>query len=92
LEIDRSNWTSKTEELATALNKLAQEPNASNFAAARQSLTTFRTQFPMWMSLHTTQNWYQVQTWENRLLSMERLLNYGERILINRQNTPNAQQ
>jgi uncharacterized lipoprotein YddW (UPF0748 family) len=92
LEIARSNWTSKTEELATALNKLAQEPNASNFAAARQSLTTFRTQFPMWMSLHTTQNWYQVQTWENRLLSMERLLNYGERILINRQNTPNAQQ
>jgi uncharacterized lipoprotein YddW (UPF0748 family) len=92
LEIARSNWTSKTEELATALNKLAQEPNASNFAAARQSLTTFRTQFPMWMSLHTTQNWYQVQTWENRLLSMERLLYYGERILINRQNTPNAQQ
>ncbi len=82
LEIDRSNWTSKTEEIATALNKLAQEPNASNFAAARQSLTTFRTQFRMWMSLHTTQNWYQVQTWENRLFSVERLLNYGERILL----------
>ncbi len=82
LGIARSNWTSKTEELATALNKLAQEPNASNFAAARRSLTTFRTQFRMWMSLHTTQNWYQVQTWENRLFSVERMLNYGERILL----------
>ncbi len=78
----RSNWNSKTEEIATALNKLSQEPNASNLAAARRSLTTFRTQFRMWMSLHTTQNWYQVQTWENRLFSVERLLNYGERSLL----------
>lgn len=84
LGVSRSSWNSKTQELATAFNKLAQEPNATNLAAARQSLTTFRTRFRMWMSLHTMQNWYQVQTWENRLASLESLLNYGERTVLNR--------
>jgi hypothetical protein len=34
--------------------------------------------------LHSAENSYQVQTWQNRLESLDMLLRYGERMELNR--------
>ncbi|MCL1463002.1 glycoside hydrolase family 10 protein [Argonema galeatum] len=83
----RSPFSTQGSALSTALNQLAQQPNPTNFAAAKNSLKSFRSQFRNWMSQHSTQNSYQVQTWDNRLANLEKLLNYGERVLLNRPNS-----
>ncbi|MFB2920079.1 glycoside hydrolase family 10 protein [Aerosakkonema funiforme] len=90
-ESGRSSFNTKGAALATALDRLAQQPNANNLAAARNSLREFRAQFGIWMSQHSTQNSYQVQTWNNRIVSLEKLLNYGERVVLKRQNSSAAQ-
>ncbi|MCL1469122.1 family 10 glycosylhydrolase [Argonema antarcticum A004/B2] len=87
----RSSFSTQGSALSTALNQLAQQPTPTNFAAARNSLKSFRSQFRNWMSQHSTQNSYQVQTWDNRLANLEKLLNYGERVLLNRPNSSATQ-
>ncbi|XWK89767.1 MAG: family 10 glycosylhydrolase [Phormidium sp.] len=84
---DRSQYNTQSAELLKVFNRLAEKPNASNFDAAKKALTLFRFQFSGWMRLHSMKNNYQVQTWNNRLASLERLLNYGERIVLKRQNS-----
>ena len=87
----RSSFSTQGSALSNALNQLAQQPNPANFAAAKNSLKSFRSQFRNWMSQHSTQNSYQVQTWNNRLANLEKLLNYGERVLLNRPNSSATQ-
>ena len=84
-ESARSAYNTQGSELSTVLNRLAKEPNTNNLEAARRSLTAFRSQFSNWMRSHSMKNPYQVQTWENRLVSLEKLLNYGERVVLNKQ-------
>ncbi|OKH31873.1 hypothetical protein NIES2119_27600 [[Phormidium ambiguum] IAM M-71] len=84
---DRSQYNTQSAELLKVFNRLAEKPNASNFEAAKKTLTLFRFQFSGWMRLHSMKNNYQVQTWNNRLASLERLLNYGERIVLKRSNS-----
>jgi len=84
---DRTEYNIQSAELLKALNRLAEKPNASNFDTAKKALTLFRAQFSGWMRLHLMRNNYQVQTWNNRLASLERLLNYGERIVLKRSNS-----
>lgn len=84
---DRSQYNTQSAELLKAFNSLAEKQNASNFEAAKKALTLFRFQFSGWMRLHSMKNNYQVQTWNNRLTSLERLLNYGERIVLKRSNS-----
>ncbi|HEY9848028.1 MAG TPA: family 10 glycosylhydrolase, partial [Leptolyngbyaceae cyanobacterium] len=79
-------WRTQTEALATALNQLSQQQNASNLAEAKNALKSFRSQFRSLVSSASLQNLYQIQTWDNRLASLEKLLNYGERVVLNRQN------
>ncbi|MBE9229252.1 family 10 glycosylhydrolase, partial [Phormidium sp. LEGE 05292] len=88
---DRSQYNTQSAELLKAFNRLAEKPNASNFDAAKKALTLFRFQFSGWMRLHSMKNSYQVQTWNNRLASLERLLNYGERIVLKRSNSTAVQ-
>jgi uncharacterized lipoprotein YddW (UPF0748 family) len=75
---------SRSDELAQALSKLAASPTAGNLATAKRLLANFQTQFPSSMRLHSADNSYQVQTWQNRLDSLEMLLRYGERVQIHR--------
>ena len=76
------SWRSDAEELASALNKLAENPDSSNLNNAKRSLRKFQLQFRRSMSVHAQENAYQVQTWQNRLASLEMLLNYGERVKL----------
>ncbi|WP_413279875.1 glycoside hydrolase family 10 protein [Floridanema evergladense] len=88
---DRSQYDTQSAELVKVFNRLAEKPNASNFDTAKKALTLFRFQFSGWMRLHSMKNTYQVQTWNNRLASLERLLNYGERIVLKRSTSNTVQ-
>ena len=75
---------SRSAELAQALSKLAATPTPENLTIAKRLLASFETQFQSSMRLHSAENSYQVQTWQNRLDSLEMLLRYGERVELNR--------
>ena len=62
-----------------ALNQLAVSPSAANLIGARATLTRFQSRFRIWMRPHATIHPYQVNVWENRIVTIERLLRYGER-------------
>jgi hypothetical protein len=75
---------SRSAELAQALSQLAASPTAANLTTAKRLLASFESQFQSSMRLHSAENSYQVQTWQNRLDSLEMLLRYGERVELNR--------
>ena len=76
------SWRTQAEVLESALNQLSYDPSPSRLAVARASLTAFQSQFPDWMRLHALQHPYQVKVWSNRLSTLERLLRYGERVVL----------
>lgn len=74
-----SDFNNQAEVLRSALNQLAASPSPSKLLVARASLTRFQSQFRVLMSQELKSNSYQVKVWENRLVTIERLLRYGER-------------
>ncbi|WP_416212512.1 glycoside hydrolase family 10 protein [Nostoc sp. ChiQUE01b] len=74
-----SDFNNQAEVLRSALNQLATSPSASKLLVAKASLTRFQSQFRVLMSQEIKSNSYQVKVWENRLVTIERLLRYGER-------------
>ncbi|MEG4801953.1 family 10 glycosylhydrolase [Microcoleus sp. ARI1-B5] len=75
---------SRSEELGVALSKLAATPSGESLTTAKRLLASFQSQFQSSMRLHSAENSYQVQTWQNRLESLDMLLRYGERLELNR--------
>jgi uncharacterized lipoprotein YddW (UPF0748 family) len=74
-----SDFNNQAEVLRSALNQLAASPSPSKLLVARASLTRLQSQFRVLMSQEIKSNSYQVKVWENRLVTIERLLRYGER-------------
>ncbi len=79
-----SEWGKQADALSASLNQLAAEPSMQNLSSAKASLSAFRAQFQKWMASQSVEHPYQVQVWDNRLATIERLLRYGERIALNR--------
>jgi uncharacterized lipoprotein YddW (UPF0748 family) len=74
-----SDFHNQAKVVQKALDQLAASPSASNLLAARATLNRFQFQFRVWMRQQTMDNPYQFKVWENRLVTIERLLRYGER-------------
>ncbi|MEH2422884.1 MAG: family 10 glycosylhydrolase [Nostoc sp.] len=74
-----SDFNNQAEVLRSALSQLAASPSASKLLVAKASLTRFQSKFRVLMSQELKSNSYQVKVWENRLVTIERLLRYGER-------------
>lgn len=77
---EREDWQAKTEALAKILNSLTEDPSDSNLEQAKEQIQQFQSEFDDWMHLQALTERYRVQTWQNRLATIEQLLNYGERI------------
>lgn len=75
-------FNSQAEILSRTLEQLAEKPDKVKLASARASLFRFQSQFRIWMQEKALENPYQVRAWENRLVGIERLLRYGERVII----------
>lgn len=90
-EAQLETWHSKTATLAQALQTLEEEPSSRNLQQAKTLLRSFQTQFKAWMNLPTLSEDYRVRTWQNQLATIERLLSYGERVVLARQETNRRQ-
>lgn len=77
-----AEWGKQADALSVSLNQLAAEPSKKNLLLAQSSLRSFRAQFQKWMQQQASQQPYQVQVWDNRLATIERLLRYGERTAL----------
>ena len=87
-----SSWRTQAEALQSLLNELSADPSASRLAVARKSLTAFQSQFRSWMHLYALKNPYQVRVWANRLVTLEKLLRYGEQVELKQKSPPVAKQ
>ncbi|NEP12632.1 MAG: family 10 glycosylhydrolase [Symploca sp. SIO2C1] len=73
-----SEWSQKADALNTLLESMAEEPSTKNVLRAQSALLSFRSRFQKWMREYGKEKPYQVQVWDNRLATIERLLNYGK--------------
>jgi hypothetical protein len=87
-----SEWGKQADTLSTLLNQLAKEPSMKNLMATKTFLVSFRSQFQRWMQQQVATQPYQVRVWDNRLATIERLLNYGERTVLNQERPKVPQQ
>ncbi|HAJ60804.1 MAG TPA: hypothetical protein DCP31_17330 [Cyanobacteria bacterium UBA8543] len=78
-----SEWGKQADALSTSLNQLAKEPSMKHLSSAKTLLSAFRVQFQRWMQQQSATQPYQVQAWTNRLATIERILLYGERTVLN---------
>ena len=81
LEPYRSEWLAQTQRVEQVLNSLNQDPGLARVERAEQEIQELRRGFREWMRFDSLQNPYRVQTWENRLFSLEMMLRYGKRVL-----------
>lgn len=72
-------WASNADSLNERLEQLAQNPSQRNLLLAKNSLSRFRNRFSVYLKEHRNLKPLQVESWENRLMTLENLLNYGER-------------
>jgi uncharacterized lipoprotein YddW (UPF0748 family) len=85
LAVEGSNlkaWAQQVDVLGKALAQLASQPSQRHLTAAQTALAKFRRQFPQWMRRQAAVQPYQVQVWQNRLLTLDHLLSYGERVTL----------
>jgi uncharacterized lipoprotein YddW (UPF0748 family) len=75
--------------LLQTLQRLVEQPTPGNLQQARQELGSFRDRFSTWMGLQGLNDSYRIDAWNQRLESMERLLNYGEWFVIGDRQLPN---
>lgn len=87
-----SSFGTQAKDLESALNQLSTAPSPSRLAVARASLTAFQSEFKGWMRSQSLENPYQVKVWSNRLATIERLLNYGERVVLKQESPTVAEQ
>lgn len=78
-----SRWQNQSKALDQALQALAEAPGRDRLKTAKRELTNFRAQFSSWMNLYALEHRYQVDAWEHRLESIDTLLNYGDRVMLN---------
>ena len=82
-EATLKKWGKQADRLEAELQNLIDEPTDRNFFSAQISLRSLRQQFPYWMKQTKGIDSYQVQVWQNRLDTLDRLLSYGERKALN---------
>jgi uncharacterized lipoprotein YddW (UPF0748 family) len=85
-----TQWRTQANALGQAFDQLAAHPSPQHLQAARELLQTFQTQFNGWMHLQSLSNDYRVRTWQYRLTTLESLLNYGERVVLEQPRSPAA--
>jgi len=83
-ESELSNLRNEANDLGQALSALAANPSPGKLAVAKKSLDGFKSRFKSSMRLHSMENSYQVETWQNRLAGLDMLLRDGERVELHR--------
>lgn len=80
-------WQAQVQGLKQRLDQLATHPSAQALQDTRTALVEFRSHVHTWMQPQSDDLSYRLATWENHLNALEKLLNYGERVVLGRQNS-----
>ncbi len=78
----RSTFSTKAKELETALEELASRPTPGRLSTAKTTLAAFELQFKDGLRFYRLENPYQFKVWSNRIDTIERLLVYGDRVVL----------
>ncbi len=78
-QVGLTEWKTQASVLAKSLQELAQSPSAPQVKKVQNLLASFNRRFPTWLKQQNTISQYQVEVWQSRLSSVEKLLNYGQR-------------
>jgi uncharacterized lipoprotein YddW (UPF0748 family) len=81
-ELDMKELAKQADELAEMFDRLAQKPSQEYLTSARSELASFQKRFPLWMQEYKKTKPLQVQAWQNRLVALDRLLSYGNRVIL----------
>lgn len=81
-EMTLKNWGQQVDATASALMQLANAPSEQHLATAQTALSSLRRDFVNPMRQYQSVNPYQVKVWENQLETLDRLLVYGERVIL----------
>lgn len=76
----------KTQSLKTALTALQSNPTDRDYQIAITALRDINQDLGKWLRLEALERPYRVNTWGNRLIAIERMMQYGQRTIIARQN------
>lgn len=72
------SWANQSTTVETQLAALTTRPSASSFRQARTQLSQLRRQLAQWIAPQVARSPYRAQVWQNRLASIEQLLQYGQ--------------
>jgi uncharacterized lipoprotein YddW (UPF0748 family) len=81
-ESAREDWAQRADNLASILNQLAASPSAKKLQEAQTALESFQRRFPRWMQEYQKTQPYQVESWTNRLDTLDQLLQYGKNTVL----------
>jgi uncharacterized lipoprotein YddW (UPF0748 family) len=81
---EQREWRSQTAALQQALTELADNPSRQQLQTTQALLQTFQSQFSAWMRLQALTHPYRVQTWQHRLQTIANLVDYGDRVALER--------
>jgi hypothetical protein len=65
------------------LEELAQNPNETNAINAQNQLSAFKLKLSRYLRTHKQSHSWQVDSWMNRLITLENILKYGEAMVAN---------
>jgi uncharacterized lipoprotein YddW (UPF0748 family) len=83
-EPERSEWRGQAEALQQALKELSDNPSRQQLQQTQALLQTFQSEFGEWMRLQSLTQPYRVRTWDHRLKTIANLLDYGDRVALER--------
>lgn len=78
-------WGNSADRLAVDLAKLADNPSSRNLFSTQLALSSLRRKFPYWMAQTNSITPHQAKVWQDRLNALDRLLNYGEKRVLNQE-------
>ncbi len=81
-EAAEAEWQTQTEQLAAKLAALAEAPSVASVEQAQVFLADYVAALPEWMRLESLERPYRIGTWQNRLASLEVLLRFGGRTVL----------
>ncbi|WP_330203881.1 glycoside hydrolase family 10 protein [Cyanobacterium sp. Dongsha4] len=79
-------WSEQADKLGDRFSDLAQNPTPAKLKDLEKDLSIFKVRFSHYLAKHNQENPEQVETWKNRLATLESLLKYGERTVFLTQN------
>ncbi len=78
----QSSFDTEAQVLETALAELAANPTPGRLSTAKAALSSFESQFKDGLRFYRLENPYQFKVWSNRIDTIERLLVYGDRVVL----------